>query len=267
MAKARQLRIGTSGYQYDHWGGIFYPHELPKSRWFSFFVSQFDTVEINSTFYHLPQPGTFDRWRSQAPPEFCFALKYSRFGTHLKHLKDPTTHLTPFVENALRLRPYLGPILVQLPPQWRVDAERLAEFLAAAPRRLRWAFEFRNTSWLCEPVYRILSDHKSALCIHDKFDHPRLLTAEWTYFRYHGGTEAAGNYSHDFLRGEARHIRKCLAAGVDVYAYFNNDQHGHAFRNAAELRRLVGKAAPARAAGLKTEKSRPPPRRPAAQPR
>jgi uncharacterized protein YecE (DUF72 family) len=261
MAKARQIRIGTSGYQYDHWRGIFYPEELPKKQWLAMYVCRFDTVEINNTFYHLPQASTFDHWRSQAPPGFCFALKYSRFGTHLKHLKDPPVHLKPFVENAERLKPYLGPILVQLPPQWGVDTARLEQFLAEAPSRLRWAIEFRHPSWLCEPVYRILREHKAALCIHDKLDHPRVVTAGWTYIRYHGGAEEGGNYSQEFLRAEAGRIRGYLDEGLDVYAYFNNDQHGHAFRNAADLHRLVGRAAGPRRTTIKSDRSQPPRKR------
>jgi len=167
MAKQAEIRIGTSGYQYDHWRGIFYPEKMAKKDWFTFFAAAFDTVEINNTFYHLPQAATFDAWRAQAPHGFCFALKYSRFGSHLKHLKDPASHLRPFLERAERLKPHLRPILVQLPPQWGVAADRLEEFLAAAPHRRRWAIEFRHPSWLCDTIYRILRKYGAALCIHD----------------------------------------------------------------------------------------------------
>lgn len=239
MAKQAEIRIGTSGYQYDHWRGIFYPEKMAKKDWFTFFAAAFDTVEINNTFYHLPQAVTFDAWRAQAPHGFCFALKYSRFGSHLKHLKDPASHLRPFLERAERLKPHLRPILVQLPLQWGVAADRLEEFLAAAPHRRRWAIEFRHPSWLCDTIYRILRKYGAALCIHDKFEHPRLLTAGWTYLRYHGGPEEGGGYSATFLQSQAAQIREYQAAGVDVFAYFNNDWQGHALRNAAALRRML----------------------------
>jgi uncharacterized protein YecE (DUF72 family) len=250
-----QVRVGTSGYQYDHWREIFYPQELPKKHWFPFYASRFDTVEINNTFYHLPQSSTFETWRAQAPAGFCFALKYSRFGSHLKHLKDPASHLQPF----------LGPILVQLPPQWRVAVDRLEQFLAAAPRRRQWAFEFRHPSWLCEPVYRILRRYKAALCIHDKLDHPRLLTANWTYLRYHGGSEEGGGYSAAFLKAQAAQIREYQAAGVDVFAYFNNDWQGHALRNAADLLRYMSNAARPARRRVRSGKSPRPAKRPAAR--
>ena len=121
---------------------------------------------------------------------FRYTLKYSRYGSHLKHLKDPADHLNVFVERASRLEAHLGPILVQLPPSWSVDVRRLDDFLAAAPKRLRWAIEVRHRSWLCEDVYGVLRAHRAALCIHDLIpNHPHLLTTDWTYLRFHGPTE------------------------------------------------------------------------------
>ncbi len=243
MAKSKEARgelnVGTSGYQYDHWREVFYPEGLPKTRWFDHYASQFDTVEINNTFYNLPQAKTFRAWRERAPEGFCYALKFSRYGTHLKRLKDPSASVGMFLERAEELGPHLGPILVQLPPNWSVNAERLAGFLRAAPKRHRWALEFRNKDWLCETVFDLLREHNAALCVHDLLeDHPRVVTAGWVYLRFHGD-HYAGSYTPQALSGAARRIRRHLADGRDVYAYFNNDAEGYAAANALDLRRYV----------------------------
>lgn len=234
-----ELRIGTSGYQYDDWRGRFYPHDLPKSRWLEHYARTFDTVEINNTFYRLPRPEVFTAWRRQAPRGFLYAVKMSRFATHMKHLRDPEQTLGRFFEGAENLGPTLGPILVQLPPRWNADAERLDAFLRAAPRRHRWAVEVRNASWLAEPVYAVLRRHRAALVLHDLLPaHPRVVTAPFTYLRFHGasGGKYAGTYDDVELENEARWITKQLAEGRDVYAYFNNDVGGHAVEDALRLR-------------------------------
>jgi hypothetical protein len=127
------LRIGTSGYHYAHWREVFYPRHLPQQHWLAYYAGHFNTVEINNTFYHLPQAQRFDGWRAQAPPDFCYALKCSRYGSHLKRLKEPHVVIARFLDRARRLRACLGPILVQLPPHWRPEPTRLAGFLQAAP--------------------------------------------------------------------------------------------------------------------------------------
>jgi uncharacterized protein YecE (DUF72 family) len=234
-----ELRVGTSGYQYRHWRGDFYPKALPLSTWFEHYSSRFDTVEINNTFYNLPEPDHFDRWRQAAPPGFRFALKYSRYGTHMKKLKEPAPVLETFLERAERLRTRLGPILVQLPPHWGADVERLDAFLRVAPRRHRFAVELRDPRWLSQEVFDVLRGRGAALVIHDRIpDHPVLLTADWTYLRFHG-QDYGGSYSPQALSGQGRRIRRWLGEGHDVYAYFNNDVGGHAPRNAADLRRYV----------------------------
>jgi uncharacterized protein YecE (DUF72 family) len=234
-----RLRVGTSGYQYDHWRSLFYPKGLAKRRWFAHYASHFDTVEINNTFYGLPSEHTFDAWREEAPEGFCFALKFSRYGSHLKRLQQPRDTIGRFLERADRLEDTLGPILVQLPPRLSPDLERLEAFLEAAPRDRRFALEFRDPRWLCEPVYELLRRHGAALCVHDLVErHPREITADWVYLRFHG-ERYAGSYSHQFLTAEAARIRRELGRGLDVYAYFNNDQDGHAVGNALDLRRYV----------------------------
>lgn len=232
-----KLHVGTSGYQYEDWGGRFYPRDLPKSAWLAHYARHFDAVELNATFYRLPEVETFERWRATAPAGFCYALKFSRFGTHLKHLRDPAETIGRFVERARLLGASLGPILVQLPPHWHVDPERLAAFLEAAPRRCRWAIELRDPSWLCEDVYALLRRHGAALCLHDLIArHPRVRTADWVYLRFHGA-RGSGRYSPQALGAAARRIRAWLADGHDVYAFFNNDLGAHAVHDAARLRR------------------------------
>lgn len=239
MSARGELRVGTSGYQYRHWRGPFYPKQLPQREWFRHYAETFDTVEINNTFYRLPGPETFDRWRAQAPPGFRFALKLSRYATHMKRLREPREPLERFLERAERLKAHLGPILVQLPPKWRADPARLREFLREAPRRHRFAVEMRDPSWLCDEVYDALRAHRAALVIHDGIDdHPVELTADWTYLRFHG-RRYGGSYSPQALSAQARRIRGWLDDGLDVHAYFNNDVGGHAPRNAADLRRFA----------------------------
>jgi uncharacterized protein YecE (DUF72 family) len=234
-----QCRIGTSGFHYAHWRGIFYPDDLPQKRWLARYAREFNTVELNNTFYRLPLPESFEVWRLQAPQGFDFALKFSRYGSHLMRLKNAPDSISRFCERAERLKERLGPILVQLPPNWNVNAQRLKEFLAAAPRRHRWAIEFRDSRWLNDEVYGLLNHYNAALCIHDKIvDHPRQITADWLYMRFHGGSDN-GNYSETELSSYSREIRAYLRSGLDVYAYFNNDWHGYALKNAAMLKALI----------------------------
>lgn len=241
MASAKgQFRVGTSGYQYDHWKGLFYPESLAKKGWLIHYAKFFDTVEINNTFYRLPSTETFDAWRKQAPVGFCYALKFSRYGSHVKRLKDPRSTIKLFLQRARRLKGLLGPILVQLPPHWNANTERLEMFLRAAPASERWAFEFRDPSWLCEEVFSILRKHNAALCIHDMIeDHPRQITADWIYLRFHGD-RYAGSYSRQALRAQALWIKRQLDEDNDVFAYFNNDAEGYAVQNAAALKSYLG---------------------------
>ena len=160
--EAGKLRIGTSGYHYAHWRGAFYPRHLPQQCWFAYYARHFDTVELNNTFYRLPPAQTFETWREQAPQDFCYALKFSRYGSHLKRLQEPRASIARFLERASRLREHLGPILVQLPPHWRPDPTRLAGFLQAAPRDYHWAIELRDPRWLCDEVYALLKNSAAA---------------------------------------------------------------------------------------------------------
>jgi uncharacterized protein YecE (DUF72 family) len=233
------IRIGTSGYQYDHWKGVFYPKEIPKKHWFAYYATHFDTVEINNTFYRLPQDKTFEAWREQAPPGFCYALKFSRYASHFKRLQEPHEPINRFLGRARRLQEFLGPILIQLPPHWNVDSDRLADFLKAASGAHRWAVEFRDPRWLCGEIYAILQHYNAALCIHDLIhNHPRHITANWVYLRFHGASYG-GSYPQQVLKAQARHIAQYVADGLDVFAYFNNDAYGYAVQHATDLKHYL----------------------------
>lgn len=237
--RAGRLRVGTSGYQYEHWRGRFYPPGLPKDEWLTFYSARFDTVEINRTFYGLPRASTFDAWRRRAPNDFVYALKFSRYGSHMKHLKDAEATIGRFLERAEHLEDKLGPILVQLPPRWNANPRRLATFLEAAPPRRRWAVEFRNPTWLAHDVLEILRDHRVALCLHDMIaGHPAVTTTDWAYTRFHGPAPG-GRYGRRGLAVYARVIEDFLGEGLDVFAYFNNDAHGHAVQDATLLKQLL----------------------------
>ena len=239
MRRAGEFRIGTSGWVYDDWPGRFYPRDIPRNEWLAHYAREFDTVEINNSFYRLPQAHTFAAWAELAPRGFSFAVKFSRFGSHLKRLRDPEGTIGLFLSRAEQLGSHFGPILVQLPPRWGVNVERLAAFLEVAPKRHRWAVEFRDASWLWDPVYRVLERHQAALVIHDLLPkHPRVLTTHWTYLRFHG-VDYGGHYTSQALSAHARRIEEWRAQGHDVFAYFNNDKRACAVRDASMLRRYV----------------------------
>lgn len=238
MDLAQQIRIGCSGWQYKHWRGDFYPAELPQSRWFAHYAMHFDTVEINNSFYRLPPPETFEKWRSQAPSRFLYAVKASRFLTHMKKLKDPEDSLVRFFDNAQHLERRLGPVLYQLPPRWPVDLERLEHFLHVLPLGYRHTIEFREPSWYDERVYALLRKHNVALCLHDMQGSAsgKLVVGPFIYVRFHGWTKYAGRYGDERLDEWADWLAERVADGMDVFAYFNNDVGGHAPRDAVRLR-------------------------------
>jgi uncharacterized protein YecE (DUF72 family) len=241
MATA-EVHVGTSGWHYRHWYGRFYPERLPASKMLEFYSRHFDTVELNNTFYRLPLESGLQQWRDGTAPGFHFAAKGSRFLTHMKKLKDPEDGVGRFFERIDQLRPKLGPIVFQLPPFWGVDEGRLEGFLAALPKRHRYAFELRNPTWHTKPVYRMLERHNAAFCIFEiaGFASEFTITANFTYVRLHGPKRAyQGNYPEAVLRQWATRVddwRKKLRA---VYVYFDNDEKAYAVNNALALKRLV----------------------------
>jgi len=242
----RRVFIGTSGWHYKHWLGVFYPEKLPENEMLAYYARHFDTVELNNSFYHLPSETAFDNWRKTVSPDFLFAVKASRFITHMKKLKDPASSSQKFFHGAERLHEKLGPILFQLPPRWHLNLERLSEFLTALPERHQYAFEFRDESWLVPEVYKLLRQHNAAFCIHDlaSVQTPMEITADFTYIRFHGPGKAkyAGSYSTSTLHKWATRIDEWLGQVSQVYVYFNNDVGGCAVKNARELQQLVGES-------------------------
>ena len=218
-----------------------YPPDAPARTWFHRYAERFDTVEINNTFYRLPDASTVDGWAAQAPAGFCYAVKVGQFGSHRMKLRDAASWLPRHLERVERLGAHLGPNLVQLPPRWKRNAARLDELLEVAPRSLRWAVELRDPSWVHDDVFGVLARHGAALCIHDLLaDHPWERTADWTYVRFHGPRALEVKYQGRYTGRRLRRVADRLAAwrseGTDVYAYFNNDYEGHAVVDALWLR-------------------------------
>jgi uncharacterized protein YecE (DUF72 family) len=240
---AKPVRVGCSGWQYKHWRGDFYPAELPQSQWLEYYSQRFDTVEINNSFYRLPEATTFAAWRERVPAGFTYAVKASRYLTHMKKLKDPDEPLELFFSRARRLGRRLGPILYQLPPRWALNLERLQVFLQALPPRRRHVIEFREPSWYCEEVFALLRSHHVALCLHDMAGSAsgRLDVGPLVYVRFHGPAKYSGTYGDEALESWAEWLAARALAGKPVYAYFNNDIGGHAPRDAVRLRDSIGK--------------------------
>ncbi len=238
-----QVHIGTSGWHYKHWRGEFFPKELATAKWLRWYAERFDTVEINNSFYRLPAVTAIEGWCRETPESFCFAVKASRYITHNKKLKDPESSFDKFFSVMGRLERRLGPILFQLPPSWKLNLERLEEFLSSLPRDLRCVFEFRNATWNVPEVYELLRKHNAAYCIYELagFQSPLEITADFTYVRLHGpGNKYQGDYSEDTLRGWAEKIAAWRKQLKHVFVYFDNDQAAFAAKNALELKQLVG---------------------------
>lgn len=237
-----KLHIGTSGWHYKHWLGDFYPERHPTDRMFPWYAREFHTVEINNSFYRLPEEKTFQRWRELAPPGFIFAVKASRFITHIKRLKDARDSVDLLLSRSAPLGPTLGPILFQLPPRWKNNIGRLSEFLDVLPRGPKFSIEFRDESWNAAEVFQLLRRHNVGLCIHDwrEMPWPKELTADFTYVRFHGsGTCYGGNYPEEHLREWAERIRGWNRQLEEAYIYFNNDIGGHAIWNARTFRQML----------------------------
>jgi uncharacterized protein YecE (DUF72 family) len=250
-SKPCEVRIGTSGWHYKHWKGPFYPEDLPASKMLAFYLRHFDAVEINNSFYRLPTIEAFTSWREQTPPNFCFAVKASRFITHNKKLKDPENALENLLPRAEVLEPKLGPILFQLPPSWKCNVERLDAMLDLLPKHHRYAFEFREQSWICDAVLTTLRRHNAAFCIYELagFHSPLEITADWTYVRLHGpGGRYQGSYSDEKLGEWAQRIQQWRRELRSIHVYFDNDQAGYAAHNALTLKKLVAAAGQRRAA-------------------
>jgi uncharacterized protein YecE (DUF72 family) len=233
------VRIGTSGWQYKDWRGRFYPKGVPQSDWLSFYASRFRTVEVNNSFYRLPEAETFRRWREQTPAGFVVAVKASRFLTHLRRLRDPEEPFELLWSRATELGDRLGPILFQLPPRFPADPDRLRALLRVLPRSAKAAFEFRDPSWHEARVFEHLEGANAALVWADR---PRAhidlpITADWAYIRFHQGRIGAPGYTRRKLRRWADRIADLPVR--EAWIYFNNDTGGAAPRDAQTLRSML----------------------------
>jgi uncharacterized protein YecE (DUF72 family) len=236
------IHIGTSGWHYASWVGPFYPPGTRPADFLPIYARTFRTVEVNNTFYRLPDRATFRSWRAVTPPGFLFACKASRYLTHMKKLKAPRAAVRRFFRRVEVLGPRLGPVLFQLPPRWGVDADRLERFLRRLPVRRRAVFEFRDRSWFTPVVYDVLERHGAACCVYELggWRSPIVPTADFIYVRLHGpAAPYAGQYDGRTLGAWARRVRGWALDGRDVYCYFDNDQAGHAPRDARRLIRMV----------------------------
>jgi uncharacterized protein YecE (DUF72 family) len=235
------IRIGTSGFSYEHWRGRFYPRGSRGCE-FAYYASMFDTVELNVTFYRMPSASTFRKWAEEAPDDFIFAVKASRYLTHIRRLRDPREPVGFLMERARLLGVHLGPVLLQLPPDLPIDVDRLAETLDAFPPDVRVAVEPRHASWFIDDVRALLVAKGAALCWADRRGPlgPTWKTADWGYVRFHAGRASPRPcYGERALASWADRICDAWRPGADVYAYFNNDHRGCALRDAAVFARLV----------------------------
>jgi uncharacterized protein YecE (DUF72 family) len=238
-----EIRIGTSGYHYKHWRGPFYPKNISPNQMLEFYSQNFDTVELNNSFYRLPTEAAFDNWRQSTPADFVFAVKASRFLTHQKKLKDPESALQNFLPRASRLCTKLGPILFQLPPRWQVNPGRLEALLEALPCDLRYVFEFRDLSWVRPEIDKLLARFRAAFCIYELagYHSPLTITANFAYVRLHGPGlgKYQESYSTDGLRRWSKQVKDWAKDLAAIYIYFDNDQAGYAAKNALTLKQMV----------------------------
>ena len=236
------MRIGTSGWNYNHWKSVFYPEDLSANNWLSFYADIFDTVEINNTFYQLPSAATAGRWRDCVERDFLFSVKASRYITHMKKLKDPKDTLKAFFKIIEIMGEKVGPILFQLPPYWKINIERLNSFLAFLSKDYRYAFEFRDSTWWNESIYECLRKYNAAFCIFelDGVLSPGPITADFIYIRLHGpGGPYQGSYDTETLAGWAASFMAWAKQKKQIYCYFDNDQNGYAANNARQLKEML----------------------------
>jgi uncharacterized protein YecE (DUF72 family) len=236
--------IGTSGWQYDHWRGTFYPEGVAQSRWLEFYAEQFRVVELNNSFYQLPKRETFDAWAKRTPDDFVLAAKMSRYLTHVRRLKEPSEPVGRFLSHAQGLGSKLGPVLLQLPPTLRADAGLLEEVLGAFPAGVRVALEPRHDSWFLDEIAAVLSEHNAAMCLTDRKAEPVTpvwRTADWTFLRFHEGT---GSPHPCYKRSTMETWVERLAESwgkkrSDLFVFFNNDPRACALRDAVVFAELL----------------------------
>jgi uncharacterized protein YecE (DUF72 family) len=241
MAKKGKIHIGTSGWNYEHWSGVFYPPDLKQNEWLKFYTQKLHTVEINSSFYHLPREKTFEKWSATVPNDFIFSVKASRYITHVKKLNDPEEPVKKFIDAAKCLNEKLGPILFQLPPNLNFNNEKFCDFINVLPDKYRYTFEFRNSSWWNEITLKLLEENNLSFCIFElgELASPKEVTADFVYVRLHGHEEKyRGSYTKRLIAGWVKDFKKMSMEGKDVYCYFDNDEGAYAAKNAIEMHNL-----------------------------
>jgi len=238
------LHIGTSGWHYQHWKGNFYPQNIDDHDMLAYYAGKLRCVEINNSFYQWLEKKTLDMWIDTVPRNFLFCLKANRSITHFKKLQDPSHILPPLIKQAKVLGNHLGPVLFQLPPSWRVNSERLNDFLENLPHNYRYVFEFRDASWFTSEIYDILSAHRAAFCIYELggVASPKRITADFIYVRLHGpDNKYEGCYDVRTLSGWAGAFSTWLRGGRKVFCFFDNDESGYAAKNAVKLQDMLCK--------------------------
>lgn len=238
MAKRNvEIRVGTSGWSYNHWKEIFYPTNISQHKWLEYYSNNFDTVELNNSFYQLPKETSFKRWYNTTPDNFKYTVKASKYITHVKKLNDCNEPLNNFLERAYILKEKLGPILFQLPPSFKFNPERLESFLNLLPGKIIAVFEFRNETWFNDTTFDLLNQYKAVYCVHDMISVPRNICAKKIYLRLHGaGAKYAGNYSSEQLKKWAEWIIASKPKITHAFVYFNNDENAYAIFNAKKIK-------------------------------
>jgi uncharacterized protein YecE (DUF72 family) len=241
MAKTVSIRIGTSGWTYKHWEGIFYPAELPKSKWLEHYCRHFDTVELNASFYRLPKRETFENWKARTPDNFLWSVKGSKFITHTRKLENPSEPLDRLYTATAGLEEKLGVLLFQLPPSLAYNEKILRAFCKTLNPRVRHAIEVRHSSWMNDQAFSLLSEFNIALCMADtagRYPSCEAMTSDFVYIRLHGSQKLyASEYSEEELRSWAE---KVDGWNRDTFIFFDNDFEGHAVHNAGRLKELLG---------------------------
>ena len=239
MKQQNKIFIGTSGWHYPHWVGPFYPAGTKPADFFEYYKKFFSTLEINNSFYRLPEKKTFQMWKKNSPEDFIFSVKASRYITHIRKLNDPKEITEVFFDRVAGLGKKCGPILFQFPPSFRINIERLSDFLRILPKKYKYTFEFRHKSWHNEDVTKLLQKYNAAFCIYELegFVSDKIVTADFVYIRLHGPDgKYAGSYSDGQLKEWADFIKDCHNRKLDVFCYFDNDQAAYAPKNALKLK-------------------------------
>lgn len=242
VSLAEKINVGTSGWSYGDWKGKFYPADIPKTRWFEYYSKYFDTVELNSTFYHLPKSKTVQKWKANTPEGFNYTAKASRYITHIKRLKDCSEPVEKFFDTIKPLKAKIGAVLYQLPPSSKINLQRLEEFINLLPEDYSHVFEFRNKSWYCEETYNLLDKLGCGFCTHDmqSLESPRIITAGLLYVRFHGPEgKYRGSYSYQKLSAFAKWLKQNSSDINRGFVYFNNDYEANAPKNAQYLKERI----------------------------